>query len=123
MPTVREKGEEPILPSLKVTSLAGARVLVFAGELGQARSKDGFFIPREVDTLGKKPITMVTADDRGQFQLDLAPGTYTIVSEIGGKLLHTDGGYPRNPSRTWTTLTVAEGKEVAYKIVDDQTTH
>lgn len=114
---------EPGRGVLTVTPIPNGRVFVFKGELAQKRDGDGFTIPRAIDTLGKTPIRIVRADGDGKFQVDLPPGTYTIVAEINGELRHTDGGGPVYPNRNWSTITISQGREREYSIVDDQTTH
>lgn len=57
----------------------------------------------------------VTTDDAGRFEIALAPGVYTVVTEVDGQpylnCFQGDG--------TWCTVTVASGQWVEDDLVDN----
>lgn len=109
--------------SARISRSFGLRRARPSWQLAQKKDSDGFSIPRAVDTLDRTPVRVVRADSEGKFQVDLPPGTYTILAEIDGELRHTDGAFPRHPNRNWSTITISQGNAQQYSVVDDQTTH
>jgi hypothetical protein len=87
-----------------VTPLA-VRVFIFAGTIKS---------DTPVDEKHPSLRAIVKSDANGHFTAALAPGTYTVVAELDGKLyLNSFDGYGN-----WNTLTVERGKFVDYRIAD-----
>lgn len=59
-------------------------------------------------------VKIVTSNKDGEYSVELEPGKYTVVAEIGGKLYLNSF----QSDNTWTTCNVVEGKWTEHDIRD-----
>lgn len=61
-------------------------------------------------------VAVVKADERGQYRVELEPGTYTVVAEIRGRMyLNLFAGDAAN---SWATVEVEAGQWTTFNIDD-----
>lgn len=95
------------------TKPLATRIHIFQGGLSQEGG------PFQGIIRDKSPFLVVTSDKSGNFAANLPPGQYTMFAEVDGKLVHTDGAFPRDGNQ-WSTVNVEEGETTSANIVDSR---